>query len=66
MDTTPPNNNIVQNALFSDFKEVEDDSKHYRAAELSRMDVIIIRGVNDFKSCTILVFTPSEFSKLNP
>lgn len=26
MDTTPPNNNIVQNALFSDFKEVEDDS----------------------------------------
>lgn len=65
IEITPSTKKIVQNALFSDFKDVADSLQYYSAIEGSGMDAIITRDVGDFKYSLTPVYTPEEFLKLN-
>ena len=50
----------IEQALNSDFADLEDAFQHYTALENS-LDVIITRNIKDFKLSEIPVLTPSEF-----
>jgi predicted nucleic acid-binding protein len=57
------NDQIIQKALESEFKDFEDGIQYYTAME-NNMDCIITRNVNDFKLSRIPVYTPIEMLKI--
>ncbi len=50
----------VEQALNSDFSDLEDAFQYYTVIE-NGLDVIITRNIKDFKLAEIPVLTPSEF-----
>lgn len=50
----------IEQALNSDFSDLEDAFQYYTALENS-LDVIITRNIKDFKLAEIPVLTPTEF-----
>jgi predicted nucleic acid-binding protein len=57
------NDQIIQKALESEFKDFEDGIQYYTAIE-NDMDCIITRNVNDYKLSKIPIYTPIEMLKI--
>jgi hypothetical protein len=51
---------VVDNALASQFADHEDALQHYSALTQS-VDVIVTRNMKDFRFATVPVLTPDEF-----
>lgn len=51
---------IIRNALKSDFKDFEDAIQYHCALGISQLDGIVTRDTKDFKTSTLAVFTPLE------
>ncbi len=54
------NDEVIHNALTSDWKDKEDAVQYYSAIA-SLVDVIITRNVKDFSQSIITILTPGEF-----
>jgi len=52
---------IVQQALNSDFKDFEDALQYRAALRSNQIDVILTRNVKDYKRSTLAVMTPATF-----
>ncbi len=57
---TTENNEIVKDALNSEFTDLED-AIQYHSARFSKVDVIITQNQHDFYHSKIAVITPQEF-----
>lgn len=56
----PTSDLAINNALESDFKDLEDAFQYFTAVE-NNMDVIITRNIQDFKKSQLPVMTPKQF-----
>ena len=56
------NEQIIDLALNSDFKDFEDGVQFY-AAKSAKADVIITRNIKDYKGSSLIVLTPEQFLK---
>lgn len=54
------NQDIIRNALKSNFKDFEDAIQFQCALNISELDGIVTRDTKDFKTSSIPVFTPQE------
>ncbi len=53
-------NAVIQQSLFSDFKDFEDAIQHYCALNQKKIDCIVTRNTKDFKYSLLPVMTPKE------
>lgn len=53
---------VVDLALLSDFKDLEDGMQYFTAIE-NNIQIILTRNLRDFKSAEISVFTPDQYLK---
>lgn len=60
VEVLPVNDNIIIQAIHSQFQDFEDAVQYYTALA-GKVDYIITRNPKDFKQSTIPVYTPSEF-----
>ena len=59
----PVNEKIIDLALSSEFKDFEDAVQYYTALN-NRLEYLITRNVNDYKSADITVLTAEEYLNL--
>lgn len=55
--------NIVVNALNSDFKDFEDALQNFAAIENGKISVILTRNIKDFKKSKLAILTPETYLK---
>lgn len=60
LEVQPTQKEHIQQALNSEFKDLEDGVQHFCASNISNLDGIITRNKKDFKSSKIPVFEPWE------
>ena len=60
----PMNQEVVLNALNSNFKDFEDGLQHFAAVNYGQIDVILTRNLKDYHHSQIGVLTPESFLKL--
>jgi hypothetical protein len=60
LDVQPTQKSQIQEALISDFKDLEDGVQHFCALGISGLEGIITRNKKDFRSSQIPVFEPWE------
>lgn len=53
--------NILENALNSDFTDFEDALQYYCAKSMPAIEIIITRNIKDFNKSKIPVYTPKRF-----
>ena len=56
----PFNQNVIDNALYSNFKDIEDAYQYFTAKE-NDIPIIITRNTKDFLVDDISVITPEQF-----
>ncbi len=56
----PFNQNVIDNALYSNFKDIEDAYQYFTAKE-NNIPIIITRNTKDFLVDDISVITPEQF-----
>lgn len=54
---------IIENALYSDFSDFEDGIQ-YEVAKKNQQEVIVTRNIRDFKKSDIPVLLPEDFLKI--
>ncbi len=60
----PTSQEMIHNALYSDFTDFEDGTQYFTACDIP-VDCIITRNINDYRTSKISVMTAEEFiSKL--
>ena len=57
----PMNEQTVQRALNSSFKDMEDAMQYFSALKNANIDAILTRNTKDYKKSAIPVFLPSEW-----
>lgn len=60
VEVLPVNDDIINEALHSNFNDFEDAVQYYTALS-GKVNYIITRNPKDFKNASIPVYTPSEF-----
>ncbi len=60
----PMDRQVIERALYSEFKDFEDALENYAAVNDGEINAIITRNFKDFKRSEIGVFTPESFVKL--
>jgi predicted nucleic acid-binding protein len=58
--TLPMDEQMVQLALHSKFKDFEDALQYYAARKSAKIDAIVTRNLKDFKKASLPIFSPSE------
>ncbi len=53
--------NILEDALHSDFTDFEDALQYYSAKSIAEIECIITRNIKDFTKSKIPVYTPTQF-----
>ena len=64
MDILPINENIIDMALNSEFRDFEDGMQYFAAKE-NKIPAIITRNTGDYKVRDILILTSEEYVKMN-
>ena len=57
---TPVNERIIDQALVSDFDDLEDAMQYFSAIS-AKVDVVLTRNKKDFIEISVPVMTPDEF-----
>ncbi len=51
---------VIQQSLYSDFKDFEDAIQHFCAVSQKKIDCIVTRNTKDYKCSILPVMTPKE------
>ena len=54
---------IIRNAISSEFLDFEDSIQYYCAADYKKIEVVITRNTKDYKNSELPVMTPGDFLK---
>ena len=63
-DISIMDNEVVEKAIHSGFKDFEDALQNYAAESAGNISVIITRNIKDFKNSKLGLMTPESFAKL--
>ena len=55
---------IIKNALLSDYKDFEDSIQDYTARQLKDIKTIVTRNVRDYSKSPLAIHTPDSYLKL--
>lgn len=61
VNTINVDENILENALNSEFSDFEDALQYYSAKSVPEIEIIITRNIKDFSKSKLPVYTPAQF-----
>lgn len=61
IEAAPVNDNVITNAINSDWKDFEDAVQYYSAIEVKQITGIITRNAKDFERSSLEIIDPKSF-----